>query len=109
MLNYAPIEIYLARLSKEIEQFNTVLQVYTKRTDAKQTYVQQRIETINRLIEIYNGIESEFQSLGIIYPIAQLIHDLMKRDPEIGIVTIQLQINPKKKGMGLIQCNPFSK
>ncbi len=106
MAEYTQLEISLAQQAKEIESDSLLLESYANRPGANSDYVKKRTESINRRIVVHNVFEKAFQRIAPIYPLAEPVHQMMA-DSELGMIVIQLTINPTKQAIGFINYNPF--
>jgi|GEM_PF-2666821 len=107
MDNYTSMEIYLAHFAKEIEQMESALLHASSNPNYNKLYLQKKYEQLYRLSNIHNGIESEYQRIGLIEPLADRVNNLLNRDPELGIILIKYQIRPNNRNYGLIKYYPY--
>jgi hypothetical protein len=106
MGNYTNMEVYLAHFAKEIEQMESALLYASSNPNYNKQFLQKKYEQLSRLSNIHNGIEAEYQKVGLIEPLAHRVSNLLNKDPELGIILIKYQIRPNNRNYGIINYYP---
>jgi len=108
MDQYSVFEMSLSEFRKEIERKHNYLVSYSKKPNANPEFLKNESENLSLLVNVYNGLESQFHFIEPLLPVCQEFWEIQNRDRELGIVQLDIYTNPYKKNRGLIIYNPFS-
>lgn len=107
MEGYTKTEVGLAEFSTLIRERFSSLQNYASSPKCNQFYIKKEQEFINKLIDINNTIEGEYERLGKFEGISKSLENLLLKNCEIGEVIIRVKVHPRYRNQGIIEFNYF--
>ena len=96
-------------LKKLIEFKKKSLESYARRSDASEPAIAFKDKEIAELVRIYNTLEEiseeHFPATAFGLVMIPMIDELMEKDPEIGIIYIQVPVRKGRNGIGYLTFN----